>query len=477
LRDLRYLFAPRIGGRMILKKSRTRINNPHISYFSIDGIHTSKSILNWINDRNSNLKVDITKITLEKCNPWLYDAKTGIIRNEIGSFFSISGIQLRDKKGQIIHEQPVIIQDEIGFLGILCCEIDGVMHFLMQAKIEPGNVNKIQLSPTIQATKSNFTQKHGGKRPEFLDYFLNPTPESIIVDQIQSEQSSRFYKKRNRNVITKIDKPMDEPPTHRWMTIGQIKKLMRYDNIVNMDTRTVISCIPYVFMEKSDIFKSEFTSPILNSMLADIDKKALHSIFQNFNNYKMFNEQQVNFIDLFSLKNWSMKDNEFTFHDSFPFSVIFCDIAIEGREVKQWKQPLFKSNGKGTFGLLTCIDNNESKFLVKVAPEIGCFDKAELGPTVQDDPFSNSVDNHVSCLFYEKLKNQSNIYIDVMLSEEGGRFYHEENRNVIIEINKTDLLDIPSGYFWCNLATLNLLCQFNNYLNIQLRNLLSLISV
>ena len=45
-----------------------------------------------------------------------------------------------------------------------------------------------------------------------------------------------------------VDKQIEEPPTHRWMTLSQIKELMRYDNLVNMDTRTVLSCIPYVLL-------------------------------------------------------------------------------------------------------------------------------------------------------------------------------------------------------------------------------------
>ena len=67
--------------------------------------------------------------------------------------------------------------------------------------------------------------------------------------------------------------------------------------------------------------------------------------------------------------------------------------------------------------------------------------------------------------------------IDVMLSEEGGRFYHEENRNLIIEVDKDEVpIDVP-GYHWCDFATLNYLTQINNCLNIQLRNLLSLIDI
>jgi oxidase EvaA len=447
------------------------------SWKSHDGIHPLYSIHDWIEERNTNLHVEINQISLEKCHPWFFDAKTGIIRNEAGSFFTINGIQQQNRNGHIIHEQPIIVQDEIGYLGIICCEIDGLLHFLMQAKIEPGNINKIQLSPTIQATRSNFTQKHGGKRPEFLDYFINANSDRVIVDQIQSEQSSRFYKKRNRNVILEIDEPIDEPPTHRWMTLGQIKKLMEYDNLVNMDTRTVISCIPYSFMKKDNKFTNDGINPILNSIIAEVDFDMVVSIFHELNDIKMHNDVSTCFVDLFSLKHWKMKDNEFTHEKFYPYSVIFCDIAIEGREVKRWHQPLFKSNGKATFGLFACIDTNEYKFLVKIQQEIGCFDFAELGPTVQDDTSDVSMDDLVSALFYKKLEKHEDIYIDVMLSEEGGRFFHEENRNVIIRVNKNDLSNLPPGYFWCNYATLNLINQFNNYLNIQLRNLLSLVDI
>lgn len=65
-----------------------------------------------------------------------------------------------------------------------------------------------------------------------------------------------------------------------------------------------------------------------------------------------------------------------------------------------------------------------------------------------------------------------------MFSEEGGRFYQEQNRNVIMRIEKSDLPDpLPEGYFWADFQTLNILIQFNNCLNIQLRNLLSVLNI
>ena len=126
-----------------------------------------EDIFSWIDQRNATVAVDIRKNTLSESKFWFYDEQQGTIHNQNNSFFSITGFEKKLENGTII-QQPVILQQEIGFLGIICQEINGVMHFLMQAKIEPGNINKIQISPTIQATKSNFTQKHGGARPPYL---------------------------------------------------------------------------------------------------------------------------------------------------------------------------------------------------------------------------------------------------------------------------------------------------------------------
>ena len=67
--------------------------------------------------------------------------------------------------------------------------------------------------------------------------------------------------------------------------------------------------------------------------------------------------------------------------------------------------------------------------------------------------------------------------INVVLSEEGGRFYHEQNNNVILQIQEDELTVIPDDYIWVDYATLNYMVQVNNCLNIQLRNLLSLLKI
>lgn len=451
------------------------------SWITKEGINSTEKIINWISIRNSQIDVKIESIPFLQSDFWYYDNNKGIITNKNNSFFSIYGVQ-KFHSNLLVKEQPLIVQDEIGFLGMICKKIDGVIHFLMQAKIEPGNINKIQISPTIQATKSNFMQKHGGKKPKYIEYFINAPPSSKIVDQLQSEQSSRFLKKRNRNVIIYINYEMNETDDYKWMTLGQIKTLMRIDNIVNMDTRTVISCIPfapYALANDNNTNSIYGISDLAmyNSINTYANQSKITEIYHDINNFKMFQECHIGFTKLFSLKNWELGNEEFFCKEKYPFSIIYCDIKIEGREVTEWDQPLLKAEGKALYGLFCTVTEEKKMFLVKPRNEIGSFDSVEIGPTVQQE-FTDSEFDNISKQFINKMNKKEGIIIDVMLSEEGGRFYHEQNRNVIIQVECNDIyLEEKSEYHWVDFATLNSLVQINNTINIQLRNLLSLLEV
>lgn len=440
------------------------------------------SILEWVGQKNSSLKVQITKNRLSDSDKWFYDEAAGEIRNTNNSFFQIRGLQ-QYRDGELVLEQPVLIQDEIGYLGIICKMINGVLHFLMQAKIEPGNVNKIQISPTIQATKSNFTQKHGGKKPAYLDYFLNAKPEDIIVDQIQSEQSSRFLGKRNRNIIIKVNEDIEVLPSHRWMTLGTVKKLMKIDNLVNMDTRTVLSCIPYsqynISEDEGKELYDEFTDKALfNSMFCKNDHSEFVKVFRYINDHRMLHGCENRLVPLTKLSSWNFTDDGIVHKKGYPFKVVFCDIEIEGREVTHWTQPLFEAEGMAVFGLITAVFDGKLKFLVQAKPEAGCFDGIELAPTVQlEAAVPEEEYSPVDRLFFRLLENGGEIRNNVILSEEGGRFYHEQNRNIVLRVSPEQVENLPAGYFWLDYKTLNSMVQFNNVLNIQLRNLLSLIDI
>lgn len=442
-------------------------------------IHSTKEILDWVEEMNKKIVVSVNESCFEQNDYWYFCEENGSIRNKNNSFFSVKGLQYY-KENEIIAEQPIIYQPEIGFLGIICKEIDGVMYFLMQAKVEPGNVNCVQISPTIQATKSNFMQAHGGKKPHYLSYFENSGDYTVIFDQIQSEQGTRFYKKRNRNIIIRVDEEIDILPEFKWMTLGQIKDLMKIDNLVNMDTRTVLSCIPLSTYRYNDKELDGIAELLQNDTLfcsifcADI-QDGIGTVYNYLNNQRMFFDVKRKLCSLEELRTWQIDEYGITCLDKANFSVNYYDIAISGREVQQWKQPLVKAKGIGTFGLIVSEYNGMIQFLVAVRPEIGAFDNFEIGPTIFWEFVRNDVEDSVTKLFEIQLMKKEGILFDSLFSEEGGRFYHEQNRNVILKTDYIAPEKLPRGYFWMTYSSLNCLVQINNCLNIQLRNLLSII--
>ncbi len=448
-----------------------------------DGIYSNDEILDWVDRLNHTTEVKINECSIYDSDFWFYDDYNGEVLNRKRSFFSITGIR-RFVNHEFINEQPIIIQPEIGYLGIICRKINGMLHFLMQAKIEPGNVNRVQISPTIQATKSNFMRVHGGSLPAYFEYFEKSYRYDVLYDQVQSEQASRFYKKRNRNMILYVNEEIDVLPNFKWMTLGQIKFFMKIDNLVNMDTRTVLSGLPVwggvnAESEKSGYLRKFFHDKFLfESVFKQNLNKDFPEIFQKLNDYKMFRDVTAVFVPLNQLVEWKADQYGITCKKPADFCVRYYDIEISGREVRHWTQPLFKASGSAVFGLMTKVENGIRKYLIQLKPEIGSFDSIELGPSIQwEASHVSSQDNNVDRVFRSHMDNREGYILDVVLSEEGGRFYHEQNRNIILEISPDEDMVLPDTYLWVNYNSLNCMIQMYNCLNIQLRNLLSLIDL
>jgi oxidase EvaA len=263
--------------------------------------------------------------------------------------------------------------------------------------------------------------------------------------------------------------------------LGQIKELARLDNLVNMDTRTVLSCVPFAlpryegaelreigaFFQNQALFRSLFVGDGVNH---------LPELYQWINDHKMFRRREAPLIPLRELKHWRVTPEGIFCDHPYPFEVIYCDIAIEGREVARWTQPLLAALGKAVLGLLTQEVAGVTRFLVRLKPEFGCFDQIEIGPTLQKEATeADRAENAVEELFLDRWRRREGVLHDTLLSEEGGRFYQEENHNVILALEPGEPLSIPEDYVWVDYRTLNLLTQVNNCLNIPLRNLLVLL--
>ncbi len=150
-------------------------------------------------------------------------------------------------------------------------------------------------------------------------------------------------------------------------------------------------------------------------------------------------------------------------------------MEIENREVSRWMQPLVQPMQEGLIVFIVKKINGILHFLVQAKVELGNFDIVEMAPTVQcvTGSYKNSTD--VPFLDYVLNVSSERIRYDTMQSEEGGRFYREQNRNMIIEANDNFSLDVPANFVWVSLQQLTVFLKFNNYLNIQSRSLISAI--
>ena len=445
----------------------------------LDNKTSLDSIASWIETRNREVSVSVERIPFKAMDKWevLPDSS---LRHSSGKFFSIEGIRVRtDYPAPVEWEQPIINQPEIGYLGILAKDFDGVLHFLMQAKIEPGNVNNVQLSPTLQATKSNYTRVHGGKNSAYLEFFRNAKPEHIVLDQLQSEQGARFLRKRNRNMIVKVEEDIPVYEDFRWMTLGQIKELMQRDNCVNMDTRTVIAGIDFAEHIALDAEMSEmsnFGRDMIASAFAQSGVKTLRGVLSWLTNLKSRYDLSVERVPLNQIKEWECKDDEIVRYDKKYFRVLGVRVHIENREVVSWCQPLVQPMQQGLCAFVIKKIGGVYHFLVQAKLECGNRDVFELAPTVQclTGSIFNGAPRPAYTDYVLNARGEQIVY-DALQSEEGGRFYHEQNRNMIVMADDEFPEDLPPTYQWMTLGQINEFMRYSNYINIQARSLIAAI--
>jgi len=204
-------------------------------------------ILDWFIKKRQQCDMIIEEIGIVDLDKWNIDQNLGNIKHESNGFFEIIGVKAKNtfdrEVGPKGWTQPIIAKNPGGILGLLMKKVNGIPHYLVQAKAEPGNIGKLQISPTLQATTSNLLKEHGGNKPLFAKYFDNPNEEKIIYAKWQSEDGGRFLQKSNYNMIVEINEEIEFPDYFIWMTLYQIKKMLQIENMVSPHIRGIISVL------------------------------------------------------------------------------------------------------------------------------------------------------------------------------------------------------------------------------------------
>ncbi|ATY12050.1 NDP-hexose 2,3-dehydratase [Amycolatopsis sp. AA4] len=422
----------------------------------------------WWAQRCAANRIDVAEAALDDLAGWEFEPDTGNLTHVSGRFFSVAGLE-GVRGGEVVTRQPVICQPEIGILGILVAEHRGVTYCLLQAKAEPGNCNGVQLSPTVQATRSNYTQVHGGRRPPYLEHFAGVATRRIRADAIQSEQGCWFWHKSNRNMIVRAEEPVAAEPNFAWLPLRLVRALLTVPNLVNMDTRTVLSGMPADVPEiRAERAADPFRAALLRSWRGT---QALHTeraVLSWFASAKAECDEHARTIPLNAVDGWLRGRHEIVDRERSRFRVVGVRVRAADREVARWAQPMLEPYGTGVATLLVRVFDGVAHLLFQAKPEFGLLDRVELAPTVQALATEPIPDAERSWW-----PGHGTVRFDTVLSEEGGRFRNALTRYRIVEVGPEVALTPSPRHRWLAMHQVSALIRHGHYFNVEARTLVS----
>ncbi|MGW7514188.1 NDP-hexose 2,3-dehydratase family protein [Streptomyces sp. NPDC054796] len=430
----------------------------------------------FLEKRSAFSSFSVEQVPLTALPDWRLDDR---LQHASGRFFSVEGLTIRTNFGPVAQwRQPIIVQPEIGILGILVKRINGVHHFLMQAKMEPGNSNLVQYAATVQATPSNYQRVHGGRSTPYLEYFQEHAGRRIVFDQLLSEHASWYLHKRNRNMIVELseDEDVELADDYTWLTLGQLRHQLAQGNRVNMNARTVLSGISYAaegdpesYGDIQDTFhRHAVESHAAGRTNADvmaattwlIDQKAKYSL-------------DVRRTSLRDMDEWVCGEDSIRHREGRYFQIIGLSVAATSREVGTWWQPMLEPTGGNVVALICQRREGVLHFLVQAMVQPGLTDRMELAATVQLTPGSYRGPQEVPPLAEYLDAPESWIRLKTVQSEDGGRFSHADTTHVIVDVPEGHTVDAPDNYRWMPLGLLNRLIHTGYYVNVEARSLLA----
>lgn len=429
----------------------------------------------FLKQRFESSSYKVTEVPLNALAAWRLDDR---LIHSSGRFFTIEGLSVRTNFGPTQQwHQPIIVQPDIGILGILTKKIHGVYHFLMQVKMEPGNTSLVQYAATVQATQSNYERIHGGRPTPYLEHFLRASRGSIIADRLLSEHAYWYLHKRNRNMIVEISPDEDLPvrDDFTWLTLRQVRHQLANGN-VNMNARTVLACISYAAGE--DAWASGdpddgFHNRVITSHISGRSDAAVSAAMTWVIDQKEIFTLDVRRIGLLEMDDWVSDEESIRHCDGGYFRILGLSVEATSREVGRWSQPMLEPVPGNLVAFIGQVRSGVLHFLVQAMVQPGSTDRLELAATIQLAPGYSRVARELPPLVEYLTSPISRVRLKSVQSEDGGRFYRADTTHLVIEVPEDHPIDAPDNYRWMTLGLLNRLTHFGYYVNVEARSLLA----
>ena len=204
-------------------------------------INDFDDVINWYEKSKKNIKAKDEIIELNKISDW--NQTNSNISHKSGGFFEVIGVRIKNNGARELKnngwDQPMLreanSENTGGLLGLIRTKIEGLPHYLVEAKYEPGNFNSVLFSPTLQATFSNLNQVHEGRKPNYYEFFMDyKESNNYLFNNLLTEDGGRLYKKTNLGLIKEVDySKIEVKKNFIFLSLFQIKQLIRNTTLVN----------------------------------------------------------------------------------------------------------------------------------------------------------------------------------------------------------------------------------------------------
>jgi oxidase EvaA len=203
--------------------------------------HDLGDILSWFIEEKTRHEVSTRLIAANQIVGWKRTPDE--IAREDGKHFRVIAVNVEASNREVPSwRQPLLAPVARGIIAFLAKPIEGTMHLLVHARVEPGFVDTVELGPTLQLIQENYA---GLPQPRYLDYVLGADTDQIRFDAFMSEEGGRFFDAQNRYLVIEVEDDFPErcPQDYRWVTLGQLSELLRHGHYLNVQARSLVACL------------------------------------------------------------------------------------------------------------------------------------------------------------------------------------------------------------------------------------------
>ncbi len=162
--------------------------------------------------------------------------------NAQSDYFSIS-LYKTDPHGTCF----LITQNQPALVMLVMAEVDGETYALLNLRYEPGLIENINYTATIQSTPNNYLRQHGGKETPFLELAVSPQQHgAVLLDTENYDWGDLYVLKKKRYLILKINNLLVPPIGFFWVTQDVLVQMARHDQLITNDLRV---CVPFLHIK------------------------------------------------------------------------------------------------------------------------------------------------------------------------------------------------------------------------------------